>query len=132
LDNYKKFQARNLETLLAKENVKKLMAEGKKGWWKKVPAKNFDKNLPKEAAKGPYKHKGETFKQYVLQKEAQGYIEEYYGHERCYSSMINTPGVTLLPDGLMGFAYLCFLGYLFLGISISADIFMEAIDVITS
>lgn len=46
--------------------------------------------------------------------------------------MINTPGVTLLPDTLMGFAYLCFLGYLFLGISISADIFMEAIDVITS
>jgi len=46
--------------------------------------------------------------------------------------MINTPGVSLLPDGLMGFAYLMFLGYLFLGISISADIFMEAIDVITS
>ena len=32
----------------------------------------------------------------------------------------------------MGVAYLAFLGYLFLGISISADIFMEAIEVITS
>lgn len=46
--------------------------------------------------------------------------------------MINTPGVQLLPTGLMGVAYLLFLGYLFLGISISADIFMEAIEVITS
>lgn len=46
--------------------------------------------------------------------------------------MINTPGVTLLPDMLMGISYFVFLGYLFLGISISADIFMEAIDVITS
>jgi hypothetical protein len=32
----------------------------------------------------------------------------------------------------MGIAYLAMLGYLFLGISISADIFMEAIEVITS
>ena len=46
--------------------------------------------------------------------------------------MINTPGVTLLPNVLMGTMYLIFLFYLFLGISISADIFMEAIDVITS
>lgn len=37
-----------------------------------------------------------------------------------------------MPNGLLGFIYLVFLGYLFLGISISADIFMEAIDVITS
>ena len=46
--------------------------------------------------------------------------------------MVNNPGVSLLPDALMGPAYLCFLGFLFLGISISADIFMEAIEVITS
>lgn len=46
--------------------------------------------------------------------------------------MINTPGISLLPDMLMGISYFVFLGYLFLGISISADIFMEAIDVITS
>lgn len=46
--------------------------------------------------------------------------------------MINTPGISLLPDLLMGISYFVFLGYLFLGISISADIFMEAIDVITS
>jgi len=46
--------------------------------------------------------------------------------------MINNPGVSLLPAGLMGVAYLIFLGYLFLGIAISADIFMEAIETITS
>lgn len=46
--------------------------------------------------------------------------------------MINTPGVTLLPNTMMGILYLMFLCYLFLGISISADIFMEAIDVITA
>lgn len=46
--------------------------------------------------------------------------------------MINTPGVTLLPNTMMGILYLIFLCYLFLGISISADIFMEAIDVITA
>lgn len=37
-----------------------------------------------------------------------------------------------MSSGLMGVVYLLFLGYLFLGISISADIFMEAIEVITS
>lgn len=46
--------------------------------------------------------------------------------------MVNNPGVSLLPTALLGVANLCFLGYLFLGISISADIFMEAIEVITS
>lgn len=60
-------------------------------------------------------------------------MDEYWDtEERCYSSTINVPGISLLPVGLMGVAYLLFLGYLFLGISISADIFMEAIEVITS
>lgn len=46
--------------------------------------------------------------------------------------MINVPGSSLMSNGVMGVAYLLFLGYLFLGIAISADIFMEAIEVITS
>jgi hypothetical protein len=37
-----------------------------------------------------------------------------------------------LSDGLLGVVYLLFLGFLFLGVSIVADIFMEAIEVITS
>ena len=46
--------------------------------------------------------------------------------------MILVPGTSLLNNELMGFAYFMFLMYLFLGISIIADIFMEAIEVITS
>ena len=46
--------------------------------------------------------------------------------------MVLIPGTTLLPNGLLGLMYLIFLGFLFLGISIVADIFMEAIEVITS
>jgi len=46
--------------------------------------------------------------------------------------MVLIPGTTLLPTGLLGATYLVFLGFLFLGISIVADIFMEAIEVITS
>ena len=46
--------------------------------------------------------------------------------------MILVPGTSLLNNELMGFAYFMFLMYLFLGISIIADIFMEAIECITS
>jgi solute carrier family 8 (sodium/calcium exchanger) len=37
-----------------------------------------------------------------------------------------------MPAWIMGPSYLIFMGWLFMGISISADIFMEAIEVITS
>tara|TARA_B110000305_G_C19113671_1_gene480929 strand:+ start:246 stop:395 length:150 start_codon:yes stop_codon:yes gene_type:complete len=42
------------------------------------------------------------------------------------------PGTTLLNKEMLGFFYFMFLIYLFLGISVVADIFMEAIEVITS
>jgi len=42
------------------------------------------------------------------------------------------PGTSLLPAWFMGLSYLIFMGWLFMGIAISADIFMEAIEVITS
>jgi solute carrier family 8 (sodium/calcium exchanger) len=48
------------------------------------------------------------------------------------SSMVLIPGTTLLPSGLLGIVYFIFLCFLFLGISIIADIFMEAIEMITS
>jgi hypothetical protein len=38
----------------------------------------------------------------------------------------------LLPDGLLAVTFFVFLCYLFLGIAIIADIFMAAIEVITS
>ena len=46
--------------------------------------------------------------------------------------MVLIPGTTLMPTGLLGFAYFLFLCFLFLGISIVADIFMGAIETITS
>lgn len=46
--------------------------------------------------------------------------------------MVLIPGTSLLPKGLLGIAYFIFLIFLFLGISIVADIFMAAIEVITS
>ena len=60
-----------------------------------------------------------------------GYIEEYYTGEYC-DAFIISPGTSLLNKDLLGFAYFMFMCYLFLGISIIADIFMEAIEVITS
>lgn len=40
-------------------------------------------------------------------------------------SWVLIPGTSLLPNGLMGFFYLLGLGYLFMGIAIISDIFME-------
>ena len=42
------------------------------------------------------------------------------------------PGTSLLPKPLLGVTYFVFLCFLFLGISIIADMFMEAIETITS
>lgn len=40
-------------------------------------------------------------------------------------SMILVPGTSLMSDGLMGIVYLLWLGWLFVGIAIISDIFME-------
>lgn len=81
---------------------------------------------------GDYKFRDDTFNSYVKQVSSQGYLEEYYNDQRCYSSLIDVPGTSLMPAWIMGPSYLIFMGWLFMGISISADIFMEAIEVITS
>lgn len=67
-----------------------------------------------------------------IKKSSNGFVEEYYDDQQCYSSLVLLPGTPLLSKGFLGFMYLLFLCYLFLGISIIADIFMEAIEVITS
>lgn len=59
-------------------------------------------------------------------------MEEYYDEQLCYSVLIDVPGTSLMSAELMGVAYFIFLSWLFMGIAISADIFMEAIEVITS
>lgn len=42
------------------------------------------------------------------------------------------PGTSLLPDAMCGIGYLLVLLWIFIGIAIAADIFMEAIEEITS
>jgi hypothetical protein len=65
-------------------------------------------------------------------KEKNGFVEEYYTGEHCYNSLIQVPGTSLMGNGVQGVGYFFFLIYLFFGISINADIFMESIEVITS
>ena len=108
-----------------------MMTAGEAGWQKDIT--NFDKLKEPEAKDGKFTFRnGETYTNFTRQINEQGYVDEYWSNQQCFSGMINNPGVQLLPKGLMGVVYLIFLGYLFLGISISADIFMEAIEVITS
>jgi hypothetical protein len=45
---------------------------------------------------------------------------------------LNVPGTSLMANRTLGIFYFLFLLWLFLGISVIADIFMEAIEVITS
>lgn len=61
-----------------------------------------------------------------------GYIEEYSDKEAFCHSGLYPSGTALLSDATLGIASLLVLLYLFLGIAIVADIFMEAIEVITS
>lgn len=77
------------------------------------------------------------YKHYAYTQRQNGFVEEYYDGDDlygsyCMSTMVLIPGTTLMPTRLLGIAYFLFLIFLFLGISIIADIFMEAIEVITS
>ena len=60
-----------------------------------------------------------------------GYIEEWGDVELC-TSYILVPGTSLLNNTCLGIFYLIALGYLFFGIAIISDIFMEAIESITA
>lgn len=61
-----------------------------------------------------------------------GQITEFTNTENFCSSWVITPGTSILPKWFLIIFYLMWLFYLFLGISIISDIFMEAIEVITS
>lgn len=74
----------------------------------------------------------ESFDKRSIVNFKRGQIVEFTNKEGFCGSYILIPGVALLPDGLLGFAYFLALCYLFLGISVVSDIFMEGIGVITS
>ena len=65
-------------------------------------------------------------------KSQNGFVEEFYNGEHCSMGSLNIPGTSLMNNTVLGIFYFIFLFWLFLGISIIADIFMEAIEVITS
>jgi len=62
-----------------------------------------------------------------------GYIEEYTSRESgfCHSYVVND-GFSLMPTAFLAIFYVIVLFYLFLGIAIVSDIFMESIEEITS
>jgi solute carrier family 8 (sodium/calcium exchanger) len=68
---------------------------------------------------------------YMLKVLPNGFVEEYWEKQRCNSGII-IPGTSLMNKGLTGFIYLMWLLWLFVGISIVSDIFMESIEAITS
>ena len=60
-----------------------------------------------------------------------GYVV-YNDYKPCMESWILLPGFELLPREFVATVYFFFLVYLFLGISILSDVFMNAIEVITA
>ena len=81
---------------------------------------------------GPYLWDGTEYDLYQRVYQTGGYIDEYSNKETMCTSWIYHPGLSLLNDNVLGGLYLLFLVWLFIGITILADIFMEAIETITS
>ena len=91
-----------------------------------------DASIKGQDYEGPYLWEGEEYKLFVRVENAQGLVEEYSNKEEMCTSWVFHPGLSLLHPAALGIGYLLFLFWLFIGISILADIFMEAIEVITS
>ena len=83
---------------------------------------------------GPFFYEGNSYDLYERREASGGYIEEYTNKAAvCMPSIpIVVPGTSLMGDVFMGIVYVLVLFWFFLGIAIVADIFMEAIEVITS
>jgi len=81
---------------------------------------------------GPYLWEGVEYESFVRKPQSGGYIDEYTNKDTYCHSWIFHPGLSLLPDAALGICYLLFLFWLFMGIAILADLFMEAIEKVTS
>lgn len=106
-------------------------------WLKGIPPANWTvipepKKIKVNDTHSVYKFKGVDYEEYSREVKSQGFVEEYWSEQQCVSGLVSIPGVQLLSPVLMTIVYFLFMVYLFLGIAISADIFMEAIEVITS
>lgn len=81
---------------------------------------------------GPYIYEGVEYEYVNIQYGSRGYITEYSDKaEFCHSAFV-IPGFSLSSSVVQGASYFFILMYLFLGIALVADIFMEAIEKITS
>lgn len=81
---------------------------------------------------GPFLYQGSEFTMFMRTSQDGGYVEEYTSAENFCSSWLVLPGTSLLSTSTLGIMYLLVLFYIFLGVAVIADLFMEAIEVITS
>lgn len=98
------------------------------------PEEENSENAPEETSEeesAVFTFNGKDYSGHIITNHSQGYVEEYFDGDRCDSYLL-LPGMNLLNKNFMAVMYFIFLLYLFLGISIIADIFMEAIEVICS
>ena len=79
-----------------------------------------------------YKWNNVEYQSTLTEYYPRGRIVYYGSNSEICTSGILIPGTALLPKGLLAVAYAFGLIYLFLGISIISDLFMDGIEVITS
>jgi len=63
---------------------------------------------------------------------ARGYVDEYTNQEGFCRSFVLPVGLSLENNALMGCVYLFLMFYVFIGITIVSDLFMDSIEVITA
>ena len=72
-----------------------------------------------------YQWDGKEFDEYHVSNLQRGYIEEYTNLDEFCHSILLPPGFPLMHPIILALVYLLALIYLFLGIAIISDIFME-------
>jgi len=78
------------------------------------------------------KYAGDDFKSVSQVNFDRGRIVYYSKNIEVCNSKYLIPGIALMPRGFLAIAYGMFLIYLFIGIGIISDIFMESIEKITA
>jgi solute carrier family 8 (sodium/calcium exchanger) len=79
-----------------------------------------------------YTWEGESFDQRNINKFERGQIVEFTSEDEFCHSWVIVGGTSLIATWLLALAYFSFLIYLFLGIALVSDLFMDSIEVITS
>lgn len=96
---------------------------------------NMEREAPNADGKYEYVLQDGTKKTYesmMIENYPRGRIVMFGNSEMICTGSFLIPGTQLLPVGVLAFAYFLALAYLFLGISIIAEVFMAGIEKITS